>query len=46
MQSMMDFALWFLEQLPVFLMTEPISAFVGFFFLFVVVELIARMIKL
>lgn len=42
---MMNFALWFLEQLPAFLMTEPISAFVGMFFLYVVVDIVSRMIK-
>lgn len=46
MQAMMDFALWFLEQLPDFLMSEPISAFVGMFFLYVVIDLIGRLIKL
>lgn len=43
---MMDFSLWFLEQLPAFLMSEPISAFVGFFFLFVVIALIKRLINI
>lgn len=46
MQAMMDFSLWFLEQLPAFLMTEPISGFVGFGFLFVVVALFKRMIHI
>lgn len=46
MQEMMDFALWFLGELPSFLMTPPISAFVGFFFLYVVVDIVRRMIKL
>lgn len=46
MQEMMNFSLWFLEQLPEFLMTEPISAFVGFGFLFVIVALVRRMINL
>lgn len=37
MQAMKDFILWFIGQLPVFLMSEPISYFVGFAFLLVVV---------
>lgn len=39
MQEMMDFCLWFLTELPAFLMSEPICYLVGFFFLFVVVAL-------
>lgn len=46
MQEMMDFAFWFLQQLPAFLMTEPISAFVGMAFLFVIIDLFRRMIKI
>lgn len=46
MQQMMDFSLWFLEQLPDFLMTPPISAFVGFWFLFVVIVLVRRLINI
>lgn len=46
MQQMMDFSLWFLEQLPAFLMSEPVSAFVGFWFLFVVISLFKSMIRL
>lgn len=42
---MMDFALWFLGELPAFLMTPPISAFVGMFFLFVVVALVRQIIS-
>lgn len=43
---MMDFALWFLTELPDFLLTPPISAFTGFFFLFCVAELVRRIIHL
>ena len=43
MQEMMEFSLWFLTELPDFLMSPPISAFVGFWFLFVVVRLFRRM---
>lgn len=46
MQEMMDFSLWFLEQLPGFLMAEPISAFTGMAFLFVVIALVRRMIEI
>lgn len=46
MQAMMDFSLWFLTQLPDFLLTEPISGFVGFGFLFVIVALFKRMINI
>lgn len=34
MEQMKDFVMWFLTQLPSFLLTEPISYFVGFIFLF------------
>lgn len=43
---MMDFALWFLNQLPEFLLTPPISAFTGLAVLFVVAELVRRIINL
>lgn len=46
MQEMMDFGLWFLQQLPDFLMTEPVSAFTGVAFLFCVVALVERIIKI
>lgn len=46
MQEMMDFALWFIEQLPGFLMTPPISGFVGLGFCFVIIALIKRLIHL
>lgn len=41
----MDFALWFLGELPAFLMTPPISAFVGMFFLFAVIALVRQIIS-
>lgn len=44
MSEMMDFALWFLNQLPGFLMTPPISAFTGLAVLFVVAALVDRII--
>lgn len=46
MQEMMDFVLWFLGVLPGFLLTPPISAFTGFFFLFVTGRLVSQMIHL
>lgn len=46
MQEMMDFALWFLSQLPGFLMAPPISAFVGIFFLLAIGRLVRDMISL
>lgn len=35
--------MWFIGQLPAFLMSEPICYFVGFFFLFVTARLFVRM---
>lgn len=46
MQEMMDFALWFLGQLPAFLMSPPISAFVGIFFLLAIGRVFREMITL
>ena len=46
MQSMKDFVLWFMSQLPDFLMTEPISAFTGLAILFVVSALVRRMMNM
>lgn len=40
MADMQTFVLWFLEHLPVFLMTEPFSYFVGFGFLIVVIRVV------
>lgn len=46
MQSMKDFCLWFIEQLPSFLMAEPVCYFVGFFFSFAIIGLIARLMHI
>ena len=35
--------MWFMSQIPDFLMSEPLCYFVGFFFLFVTARLFARM---
>lgn len=43
---MKDFCLWFIEQLPTFLMSEPIKYFVGFAMLFVVISLVRQIINL
>lgn len=43
MQAVKDFVMWFISQLPDFLMSEPFCYFVGFFFLFVTARLVARM---
>lgn len=42
----MDFSIWFLNQLPDFLMTPPISGFVGLGFLLVIVSIVRRIIHL
>lgn len=41
---MMDFATWFLSQIPQFLLTEPISAFTGLAVLAFVVALTRRIL--
>ena len=46
MQNMMEFSLWFLSQLPGFLMAEPISAFTGMAILFCVASLVRRMMHM
>lgn len=46
MQEMRTFILWFLEELPNFLMREPICYFVGFGFLFVVLALFKSIINI
>lgn len=43
---MKDFVLWFLQQLPDFLLAEPICYFVGFAFLFVTVSLFQKIINI
>lgn len=40
MADMQSFVLWFLDNLPSFLMTEPFCYFVGFGFLIVVIRVI------
>lgn len=45
MEQMKDFVMWFLTQLPSFLLTEPISYFVGFFFLFFTFSIIRRIMS-
>ena len=44
MQAMMDFCLWFLSELPAFLMSEPICYLIGFYFLFVIYVLIREIL--
>lgn len=46
MSEMKDFVMWFLVNLPDFLMAEPICYLVGFGFLFVVVALFKSMINI
>lgn len=46
MQDMMEFISWFISQLPVFLMTEPISAFTAMAVLFAVGSLVRYMIHM
>lgn len=46
MANMQLFITWFLEQLPAFLMAEPLCYFVGFAFLLVVIRVIRDMIHL
>lgn len=46
MQEMKDFCLWFLTELPDFLLAEPICYFVGFGFLFVVIAIIRSIINI
>lgn len=46
MQNMKDFVMWFLTQLPSFLLSEPINYFVGFFFLYVTVAIFRRMVTI
>lgn len=46
MAEMQLFALWWLEELPAFLMSEPICYFIGFAFLIVVVRIIREIIHI
>lgn len=43
---MKEFILWFLTQLPDFLMSEPICYFVGFAFLFVVIGVLQNIMTI
>lgn len=43
---MKTFVLWFMEELPNFLMAEPICYFVGFGFLFVILALFKSIINI
>lgn len=46
MQAMMDFCLWFLSELPDFLLSEPINYLVGFFFLLFIVTIIRSILTI
>lgn len=46
MDSMKTFVLWFLEQLPSFLLSEPMCYFVGFAFLIVTIRIIRDIIRI
>ena len=46
MQDMKDFVLWFMSQLPDFLMSDPISAFTGLAILFAVAALVRFMMHM
>jgi hypothetical protein len=44
--NMKTFVLWFLEQLPSFLLSEPMCYFVGFAFLIVTIRIIRDVIRI
>lgn len=46
MEEMKEFALWFLSELPDFLLSEPICYFVGIVILFFVVKLTVSIIHI
>lgn len=46
MDNMKTFVLWFLEQLPSFLLSEPMCYFVGFAFLIVTIRVIRDIIRI
>lgn len=46
MDNMKTFVLWFLEQLPSFLLSEPMCYFVGFAFLIVTVRIIRDVVRI
>ena len=46
MDNMKTFVLWFLEQLPSFLLSEPMCYFVGFAFLIVTIRVIRDIVRI
>ncbi len=46
MAEMQNFALWFLTEIPEFLLTPPISAFVGVALLIVIIKVMTSIIKI
>jgi hypothetical protein len=44
--NMKTFVIWFLEQLPSFLLSEPMCYFVGFAFLIVTIRVIRDIIRI
>ena len=46
MDNMQAFALWLLEEIPNFLLSEPICYFVGIAILLLVVKLLGSIIKI
>lgn len=45
MAEMKTFVLWFIQQLPTFLMSEPIKYLVGMAFLIVTIEIFRKIIS-
>lgn len=43
---MKDFALWFLEEIPAFLMREPVCYFVAFALLVFAIDCVVRLINI
>lgn len=43
---MRDFVLWFVQNFPPFLLSEPVSAFTGLFFLGYTIDITSRMMRL
>lgn len=46
MDNVKTFTLWFLEQIPAFLMSEPMCYFMGFAFLIVVIRVFRDMTRI
>lgn len=46
MEAMKDFVIWFIQSIPAFLLTPPISAFVGMALLAFTVNILRRMMRL